>query len=311
MAPGNKCTPKVLHTRKLEQSQNSTITVSCMTETKRIIKAGWRLLREEGFLTLTEDVLKKVSRREFYIRTPAPDERVRARNLEVLKAGAPDKLSIPPLNLVELATGTTNLEQFLEGGRIAVMDVDNLLRKNSLNLYDLEAILDFGCGCGRATRYLKAIKKVCGCDFNSEAVNWAKDHLSFAEFTVNQLQPPTNYQDNEFDLILVLSVLTHMPEELGRQWMGEFRRLIRRQGFLVLSLHGESFSEQLTMEERCRFLDGHVVVRESRHAGRNRCAVFHPNEYVREQLAKEFHLLDFLPRGLQNDQDLYLLQNLK
>ena len=189
-------------------------------------------------------------------------------------------------------------------------NLESLLHRNGLKLTDFKAILDFGCGCGRIIRHLKTVGKVYGCDCNSEAIKWAKEHLPFAEFSRTHVTHPTAYSDNTFDLIFALSVLTHMPEELEYQWMSEFRRLLRPQGFLILSLHGDTYLERLTSKEKRRFLGGQIVVRGERHAGSNRCATFHPRHYVTENLAQGFHMVDFVPQGLQATQDLYLFQNL-
>ena len=293
-----------------------------MTGTKKILKASWRVLREEGLLTLAEYSLKKISRGEFRILEPKTPrelqlhnpkirEEIRSRNEKILQDGAPDKFPIPPVNLVELVTGSIDLEWFLQSGSLNTVNLENLLRKNALNLSDFEAILDFGCGCGRVIRHLKTNGKLYGCDYNSEAIDWAKENLKFAEFSVNQLEPPTTYSNGEFDLIIAISVLTHMTEQICHKWMGEFRRLLRPHGFLVLSLHGQGSLQDLTNEERRRFLAGQIVVREERHVGSNRCATFHPNKYVIEELVKGFRVVDFVPKGLHNFQDLYLLQNLK
>jgi len=238
-------------------------------------------------------------------------QELQSRNLKILQEGAPDNMPIPPINLVELVTGRFDLDWFLRSGNINAMNIENLLSKNSVRLSDFDAILDFGCGCGRVIRHLKTDGRLYGCDYNSEAIKWAKKHLNFAEFSVNKLKPPTSYSDSKFDLILAISVLTHLTEELGHKWISEFRRLIRPQGFLILSLHGRGSFQDLASKERLRFLDGQIVVREEQHVGSNSCVAFHPTEYVREELVKGFRMVDFVPQGLHNFQDLYLLQNLK
>lgn len=264
---------------------------------KRIAKASYRVLRDEGITKLIRYTLAKLHRREFRILVPPPER-------------APDGFPIPPLELVTLVIGAPDPEGFLSSGKLGVENLDSLLCKNGLDLSSFESILDFGCGCGRMIRHITTTGRLYGCDYNQEAITWAKDHLPIAQFCVNGLQPPTNYLSDTFDLIYAFSVLTHMPEELGKLWMIEFRRLLRPRGFLILSLHGEGYLSDMTDEEQQRFRSDQVVVRNEQDVGSNRCAAFHPAKYIRDSLAHGFRIIDFVARGATTcgRQDLLLLQ---
>ena len=51
-----------------------------------------------------------------------------------------------------------------------------------------------------------------------------------------------------------------------------------------MTVHGDHFRESLDRGERARYDRGDVVVRHPRLAGRNTCAVFHPDAAVRRLL---------------------------
>lgn len=106
--------------------------------------------------------------------------------------------------------------------------------------------------------------------------------------TANQLAPPTPYVSGSFDLIYALSVFSHLDEPLQRDWLAEFRRLLRPGGLLVLSLLGERLRHRLGREEQRRFDRGEIVVQRPRMAGRNLCTVFHPRAYVSGTLLAGF-----------------------
>jgi SAM-dependent methyltransferase len=280
----------------------------------RIAKASYRVLKDEGITSLMRYALAKLHRREFRILDSEEDsegsEELQLRNLQVLEKGAPDRFPIPRLKLVKLVTGSTDLDFFLRSGKLGVENLNSILCKNGLDLSRFESILDFGCGCGRIVRHITTTGKLYGCDYNQEAITWAKNHLPIAQFCVNGLQPPTAYSDNKFDLIFAFSILTHMPEELGKLWMIEFRRLLRPRGFLILSLHGEGYLSEMTDEEKQRFRSDQFVVRSGHEMGTNRCSAFHPVKYIRDNLAQGFQILDFVARGATTcwRQDLLLLQ---
>ena len=88
-----------------------------------------------------------------------------------------------------------------------------LLNRHDLKVDDADAILDFGCGCGRIARHFRSLKKakLYGTDYNPELVAWCQRNLPFAEFGVNQLQPPLPYADAKFGFILCFLRLHPLP----------------------------------------------------------------------------------------------------
>ncbi|MCP6725914.1 class I SAM-dependent methyltransferase, partial [Klebsiella pneumoniae] len=86
-------------------------------------------------------------------------------------------------------------------------------------LDSIGSVLDFGCGCGRVTRWWADFEgAVAGSDVNAEAVAWCRENLGFASFEQNALAPPLDFDDASFDLVYALSVFTHLTEELQLAW---------------------------------------------------------------------------------------------
>jgi SAM-dependent methyltransferase len=225
---------------------------------------------------------------------------------------AADDLPVPPAELIVRVAGTPDVDWFLEGGRLAGESVRGAAVRAGRPLEQLEALLDFGCGCGRVTRRWRSLNGVAvhGSDANGEAIEWCRRHLRFGEFAVNRLEPPLEYDDASFDLVYALSVLTHLPEELGLAWRDELRRVLRPGGLLVLSIHGPAYRERLSDEERERFDTGELVVRWESAAGTNLCAAYHPHGYVRDRLADGFEVVELVPEGATGNphQDLAVLR---
>jgi SAM-dependent methyltransferase len=239
------------------------------------------------------------------------DRTTRARNTRMHAAGAPDGLPLPPPALVYAVAGHFDVQEYYESGRIHAQLLREVLGKNGFDVERLGAILDFGCGCGRVVRNWRDLPgtRVHGCDYNPTLVEWCRRSLPFAEFRVNELQPPLPYASAGFDFAYAISVFTHLTEPLQHAWMADLKRVLAPGGLLVITTKGASRLGPLDDAERERFRQGELVVQAARYVGRNLCAAYHPESYVRERLAEGFRTLDYLPAddGYQT-QDVYLLQ---
>jgi SAM-dependent methyltransferase len=234
-------------------------------------------------------------------------------NLKFRSSGAPDGLPIPPTHMRFLVAGSADIQWFLKGGALGAQTVQEVLTQGNVALGEGQAILDFGCGCGRVTRYWRGATtaRVCGTDYNPTLIEWSQRNLPFAQFSVNDLAPPLSYSEHEFDVIYAFSVFTHLTEDLQSMWMGELARVLRPGGLLMFSTHGDSYVHRLDESERRRFADGQLVVRDDVSApGSNTCSAYHPMTYVKDRLAGSLELADFRPDGAKGNphQDLYVLR---
>jgi SAM-dependent methyltransferase len=224
-----------------------------------------------------------------------------------------DGLPMPPPALVVRVAGTPDATWFLESGRLADEAIRDVMQRDGAPVETLTAILDFGCGCGRVTRRWAGLHgiRVSGSDRDERAIEWCRRNLPFAEFETNGLAPPLVFDDEAFDLVYALSVLTHLPEELQLLWLRELHRVLRPGGRLVVSTHGEHYASRLDAGERARFEAGELVVRWQEAAGSNLCAAYHPRSFVESTLLPAgFALADFVEEGAKGNpaQDLYLLR---
>lgn len=179
---------------------------------------------------------------------------------------------------------------------------------------DLDAtrsVLDFGCGCGRVTRYFREFGgEVAGSDLSADAIAWCRENLGFGRFLTNAIAPPLGFDAESFDLVYALSVFTHLTGDLQLAWRDELRRVLRPGGRLLITTHGTSYLPRLDPDERARFDRGDLVVRWGEVAGSNLCSAYHPERYLRETFAQGFAFLELEPEGARGNptQDLVLLQ---
>lgn len=236
---------------------------------------------------------------------------LRARNNKILMDGAPDGLPLPSARLVYLVGGMCDIGQYYDGGVKNFRCIRDILKRNGHDIGSFKSVLDFGCGCGRVIRQWKGLNgpRVYGSDYNPRLVRWCRESLGFAKFSLNGLGTGLPYKDDKFDFIYTISVFTHLDERLQTFWINELKRVLMPGGLLYLTVHGESYKSRLSPEGLEKYKRGELVVAGKAYSGDNSCAVFHPAEYVRNNLAKGFDIVDFVP-GDANDayQDVYLLK---
>ncbi len=213
---------------------------------------------------------------------------------------------LPPRRLMVRVAGTGDADWFLRSGRAGF---DAIAAHASPA--ELDAVLDFGCGCGRVTRWWRDFSgTVAGSDVSAPAIDWCRANLPFARFETNALAPPLVFEDESFDLVYALSVFTHLTADLQLAWRDELRRVLRPGGRLLLTTHGRSYIPRLGNEERARFEHGELVVRWAEVAGTNLCSAYHPESYLRDTFANGFAFLALEPEGARGNptQDLVLLR---
>lgn len=227
-------------------------------------------------------------------------------------AGSIDHLPIPPAHMIQEVVNTEEISWFLSSGRISFEGIRYTLQKSGFSPENFHSVLDFGCGCGRVIRYWYGIRgpRLYGTDYNPELIEWDQHKLRMiGKFSINQLAPPLSYLDASFDLVYALSVFTHFTAKLQKEWMDELYRVLRPGGLLLITLHGRSRLDQLNEAQRERFRSGEMVVIFEERVGENICGAYHPETYVRMNLAERFEVIDIIENGARDSsQDIYLLR---
>lgn len=177
-------------------------------------------------------------------------------------------------------------------------------------LSELDAVLDFGVGCGRIARHWPLEgPEWHACDHDERLVSWCAWNLPHLTLGKNLITPPTGYADASFDFVYAISVFTHLDEQLQHRWMAEMRRLLRPDGRLLFTTHGDRFKAWLGKGEAQRFERGELVVRFPEDEGSNLCSAFHPREWVRERLGGAMSSLELAAAGAPGlgQQDVWIV----
>lgn len=145
---------------------------------------------------------------------------------------------IPPRELIEhVSTAPSIFEaQGLKAFTDLIEQVDRHAKREEIG-----NTLDWGCGCGRSTRFLlnAGLGQIHGCDIDSEAISWCQRELSPGQFITVGTEPPTPYEAGSMDLIVGVSVFTHLTRHDQGAWLQELNRIIAPGGLILASVHGD------------------------------------------------------------------------
>lgn len=178
-------------------------------------------------------------------------------------------------------------------------------------------LLDWGCGSGRATRYLRAFwpeLTLTGCDIDAEAVAWCRANIADARFDATPPYPPLPYADAAFDAVIGSSVMTHLTAPVQAQWLREIRRVLAPGGVFVTSVLGTLASAGLPAPLRAVLArDG--IMDEKRDEALDGVAppdyyrsTYQSEAYTRSTWGRVLPVVAYRAGGLANFQDLVVMR---
>lgn len=148
--------------------------------------------------------------------------------------------AFPPVELRRLVAAA-EIEIFLWTGLVDLANIMELYRCHQQAKSARPRVLDFGCGCGRMTRFFCHSSEswsVTGSDVNPQLVDFCKENLNGVSTSLNDLTPPLPFAEQSFDLAYSLSILTHFREEYASAWLTELGRVVAPNGILIVTTHG-------------------------------------------------------------------------
>jgi SAM-dependent methyltransferase len=227
---------------------------------------------------------------------------------------------IPEAERVKRVIGVADLESYLRGGATIACRLSEYLLQSQFcqPLSRCRSILDWGCGCARVTRHLITLthpNSVTGVDIDADNIAWCRENIVGARFEVTPPLPPTHFSDAQFDLVIGISVFTHLSEHRQNKWLQELQRVTCKGAILLMSIHGPS---QLAMQSQqhvykkaleCGIYDvGYNVdlkgFANDREAYRD---VVRSRDYVYSKFSQFFDVIDIVD-AIAGNQDLIVLR---
>ena len=203
-------------------------------------------------------------------------------------------IKIPPYLLMLDAYGHCNAESYHETGLLHSKAISDVILKYKPN--EKITVCEWGCGSARLIQHLKSynpnIVKLIGTDYNSHTISWCKTNFDNIDFIHNELEPPLDLPDNSVDVLYCLSVFTHLSEKQHYNWIKEIKRVLKPNGLLIASLHGEKTFSRLFPHELESAKNGNLVTRGQVKEGSGLYIAYHSDNFVKNKLLCGFKDID-------------------
>jgi SAM-dependent methyltransferase len=232
-----------------------------------------------------------------------------------------DVLPIPDAGRRARVHGGTSESSFRLEGFTTFVKLRQALRQwLRRDFDDFATILDWGCGCGRFTRHLAGLHRarVIGIDIDRDNVRWCQTNLgNIGSFQAIALTPPTPLPAASVDLVIGISIFTHLKEQEQFDWLAELGRVMKRGAWALVTVHGQTAIarsglplEQIAAWHHAGFFDGGVnpdltgAIPDPTYYRNS----FHTSDYITQRWRKHFKVRRVLPGYIGNFQDLILLE---
>ena len=214
-------------------------------------------------------------------------------------------------------TFTLDYQEYMHQGKCNAEELIDLMRPLTDLSIPGKRILDWGCGPARVVRHLPWLFShnhfIYGTDYNHEYINWCSKHLNGISFTANNLYPPLAFDDNYFDIIYSISILTHLSEKNHTEWINEIKRVLKPGGIFIVSTQGSAYKDKMLKNEITEFEKGNLVTRNYLKEGHRIFSAFQPEAFMKN-VFKDFEIIDCQKgeegRSIHGKQDTWIVRKI-
>lgn len=233
----------------------------------------------------------------------------------------------PPLDRVQITTGLKDLTAFASHGYDIFTALNNASPKPLPSHHD---ILDFGVGAGRLARLFKGFRGTyTGVDVDGYNAAWVSRALAHVRAVHTTPRKPLPLPADSFDLIVSISVFSHMNERDQFFYLSELARVAKPGATLLLSTHGDralaravaepavfdmlQVPRRAVMKAHDTFAEeGFQFIRQWRGHLNNLFyaygITFISEAYIREIWARTFDVIDVKSGAIHDFQDIVVLR---
>lgn len=202
-------------------------------------------------------------------------------------------------------------------GESNVSELENLLVDLGSPLHESDSVLEFACGYGRLTRhFVRRISpsKLMVSDIDQTAVDFVRESFGVGGFYSSR-EPEKLVHDRRYDLIIVVSLFSHLPMESWPGWLRRLEEMLKPWGLLVFStLPWDTGGAPVPDEQKGAFELGFLYSERNetrgRLGGRDYGTAFVTRDFVTRAVSENVaaRLMKHSPRALNGVQDVYVVQ---
>jgi len=177
--------------------------------------------------------------------------------------------------------------------------------------FEGKRVLDFGSGAGKVLRHFAAeaaIAELHGCDIDEASIDWLRRELCppFDAFH-NDEAPPLPVPDEHYDLVLALSVFTHLTDRWS-DWLLELHRVLRPEGLLIATFLGRAAYEAMREEPYDEDRLGMNVLGRNQGWDVGGPTVFHSEWWLRAHWGRAFEFVELRHGSSPGEHGIALLR---
>ena len=103
------------------------------------------------------------------------------------------------------------------------------------------------------------------------------------------VEPPLPLETELFDCVYAISIFTHLSEKLHYAWIEELFRLIKPNGILIFTTHGDVCAKKILLPaEKEKYDSGCLVIKNRTREGKKLFAAYHPPQWIKKRLLKDY-----------------------
>ncbi|MBU3743832.1 MAG: class I SAM-dependent methyltransferase [Sediminibacterium sp.] len=223
-------------------------------------------------------------------------------------------IAFPPNSLL-FETGSLHYGNYIQSGKEAAAELHSLC--TLFHPEPIESIVDWGCGTGRVTRHLHHYfpeARITGIDANPACIEWLQHNIPDIDWQLGSYQLQNKLPAYSVDLIIALSVLTHLPAADQPQWMQQLHKQLHTNGLIWLSTHGSKYDYQLTGAQRAQLLEKGILTLGAEQTGSRAMRTYHTYKGMQQLIQKDWQLILYYNGakfpGVLGGQDAWLLKKL-
>ena len=222
-------------------------------------------------------------------------------------------LLIPP-DYYLYETYKLDYEEFFKDGKCTAKEIIEWTKKYFQE--PPKKILDWGCGVSRVVMHIDKFtdtgSTIFACDINEQMILFNKKSYKNISYSLISYKPPTNYENEYFDLIYGLSIFTHVEAGLQENWIKELFRILKNNGIFLFTTQGRFFYSKLLQKEKRLFNKYGVFSKTYQQKGHRMMSTYNSPAILRKIFEKYFEILEFhngeIDQTKTGGQDLWIVK---